>query len=119
MDRKEKLPFSSGQHWSGAQVTFIGRPPQRLQQECRRGFHWLPAKLKGQPEDKRQAAGVVGLSQAKTTGWTNDKVLQTRELEDVMPEAPDPSYHKVAKLRDKNSTLRWHLRHEPGRGMED
>lgn len=102
-------------------MTFIGRPPQRLQQECRRGFqcHWVLAKLKGQPGDKLQAAGAVGISQAKTTGWTNDKVLQTRELEDVMPEAPDPSYHKVAKLWDKNSTLRWYLRHEPGRGMED
>lgn len=38
MDRKEKLLISSGQHSSGAQLTFTGSSLQRLQQEGGRGF---------------------------------------------------------------------------------
>ena len=77
------------------------------------------AKLKEEPEDKLQAAGAADLSWAMATGRGNDKVLQARELEDVMREDTDPTYHDAAKFWDNNSTFRCPLGKKQGRGTED
>ena len=53
------------------------------------------------------------------TGRGNDKVLQARELEDVMREDTDPTYHDAAKFWDNNSTFRCPLGKKQGRGTED
>lgn len=62
------------------------------------------AKLEENPEDKLQTAGAADLRQATASGWINDKVLQTRELGDIMLETPDPIYHETAKFCDDNLT---------------
>lgn len=99
----------------GAKTRSVGRPPQALQQDSQqkhrwdlyaaRRQHWALAKIKEKPEDKLQAVGTADLSQAKATGRTNDKVLQTRELEDVLLEDPDPTHHEATKFQDNSPRM--------------
>ena len=68
------------------------------------------AKLKEKPEDKLQAVGAADVSQTTASGQTDDQDLQTRDLQtqepcldqDVMLEAPHPTYHELAKFRNNN-----------------